>query len=95
MYDITRFSSFRNFNNWMEVFKEGSKRNENSMPLFMVGSKKDLEYKRAVSLEDAMSITEKYDEVNDYIECSAKTGENIELIFEKLIELIMKRQGLI
>ncbi len=95
MYDITRFSSFSNFNKWMEVFEEGNKRNENIIPLLMVGSKKDLEYKRAVSLEDAIAITENHDEVNDYIECSAKTGENIELIFEKLIESIMKRQGLI
>jgi small GTP-binding protein len=95
MYDITRFSSFRNFNNWMDVFEEGSKRNENSIPLLMVGSKKDLEYKRAVSFEDAMAITENYDIVYDYIECSAKTGENIELIFEKLIDSIMIKQGLI
>jgi len=74
MYDITRFSSFRNFNSWMEVFEEGSKRNEVEMPLLMVGGKKDLDYKRAVSLDDARAITDSHDGIYEYIECSAKTG---------------------
>lgn len=93
MYDITRFSSFRNFNSWMEVFEEGSKRNEAEMPLLMVGGKKDLDYKRAVSLDDARAITDSHDGIYEYIECSAKTGENVLLLFERLIALIMERQG--
>jgi len=56
----------------------------------MVGSKKDLEYKRAVSYEDAWTITESFDGIYDYIECSAKTGENVPLIFERLTNLIME-----
>ncbi len=95
MYDITRFSSFRNFNSWMEVFEEGSKRNEVQIPLLMVGSKKDLDYKRAVSYEDARAIVESYDGIFEYIECSAKTGENVLLTFEKLAELMMKRQNIL
>ena len=95
MYDITRFSSFRNFNNWMEVFEEGSKRNEVQIPLLMVGSKKDLDYKRAVSFEDAQAIVQSYDEIFEYIECSAKTGENVLFTFEKLTKLMMKRQNIL
>lgn len=95
MYDITRFSSFRNFHNWMEVFKEGNKRNEAEIPLLMVGSKKDLDYKRAVSYEDAQAIVKSFDGIYEYIECSAKTGENVLLIFEKLTELMMKKQGIL
>ena len=93
MYDITRFSSFRNFNNWMEVFEEGSKRNDVEIPLLMIGSKKDLEFKRAVNIEDAMALTENYDKVYDYVECSAKTGENVDYIFERLMEAIIDRNG--
>ena len=94
MYDITRFSSFRNFHNWKEVFDEGSKRNDTEVPLLMVGSKKDLDYKRAVSYEDAVDLVKKH-EFLDYIECSAKSGENVEQIFQKITEIIMERQGLL
>ena len=90
MYDISRFSSFRNFNDWMDVFEEGCKKNGSKIPLLMVGSKKDLEYKRAVSYEDARTITESFDGIYDYIECSAKTGENVPLVFDKLNKLIME-----
>ncbi|TFG08519.1 MAG: GTP-binding protein [Promethearchaeota archaeon] len=84
MYDITRYSSFKNFNSWYEVFLEGSKRNEAEIPLLIVGSKLDLEYKRAVSLEDAMQLTDSINHACDYLECSAKTGENVDLIFRKI-----------
>ncbi len=89
LFDITRFSSFRNFYNWMEVFNEGCKKNGKKIPLLMVGSKKDLDYKRAVNYEDARTIAESFDGVYEYIECSAKTGENVSLLFENLIYLIL------
>ena len=95
MYDITRFSSFRNFNSWMEVFKEGNKRNEKEVPLLMVGSKKDLDFKRAVSIDDARAIVNSYDGIYEYIECSAKSGENVLYLFEKITEMMMERQGLL
>lgn len=95
MYDISRYSSFRNFDSWIEVFEEGCKKNENDIPLLIVGSKKDLEFKRAVKFEDAKAIIDNHEEVFDYVECSAKTGENITLVFEKLIEQMLKRHGLI
>lgn len=90
MYDITRFSSFRNFNSWMEVFEEGSKNNGKEIPLIMVGSKKDLDYKRAVSFDDARAIVDSYDGIQEYLECSAKSGENVHLLFERLINLIIE-----
>ena len=90
LYDISRFSSFRNLNNWMDVFQEGCKKNGSDIPLLMVGSKKDLEHKRAVSYEDTRGMCEANDFIYDYIECSAKTGENIPLLFKKLIHLIIE-----
>lgn len=92
LYDITRFSSFRNFNSWMEIFEEGGKKNGTKIPLLMVGSKKDLDYKRAVSYEDARTFAESFNGVYDYLECSAKTGENVTLLFERLIQQIIGRR---
>jgi small GTP-binding protein len=94
MYDITRYSSFKNFSTWMEVFKEGSQKNEKKIPMIMVGGKSDLEFKRTVSREDVLKVVQN-NNIIDYIECSAKTGDNVELIFHKMTEIIMKNQGLI
>jgi Ras-related protein Rab-11B len=91
MYDITRYSSFRNFNVWMEVFKEGSLRNDYEIPLIMVGSKLDLAYKRAVSREDAEAIAHG-NGIKEYLECSAKSGENVEKIFSQLTDIIIQNQ---
>ena len=69
---------------------ENGKKNGTDIPLLMVGSKKDLDYKRAVTYEDARAICESNDYIYDYLECSAKTGENIPLLFKKLIHLIIE-----
>jgi small GTP-binding protein len=94
MYDITRYSSFKNFNDWMGIFKEGLKRSENKIPLIMVGGKADLDFKRAVPKEDVIKMVEE-NNLYKYIECSAKTGENVEQIFEIITQIIMKYQDLI
>ena len=91
IYDITRFSSFRNFNRWMQVFEEGRKENGTKIPLLMVGNKKDLDYKRVVSFDDARAIVDSYDGIQEYLECSAKSGENVPFLFERLANLIIER----
>ena len=56
MFDITRYTSLKNFNDWIEIFKTGYKANTQQIPVLMVGSKLDLEYKRAVSREEAFEM---------------------------------------
>ncbi|MBD3337529.1 MAG: GTP-binding protein [Candidatus Lokiarchaeota archaeon] len=90
MYDITRYSSFNNFEEWMSVFKESFHRKEIDVPIIMVGGKLDLEHNRAVSVEDAREVAEQHN-FNDYIECSSKTGGNVEHIFEKISRLMMEQ----
>ncbi|MFX0069993.1 MAG: Rab family GTPase [Candidatus Hermodarchaeota archaeon] len=94
MYDITRYSSFKNFESWHDVFLKGSERNEAQIPLLMVGSKLDLEYKRAVSLEDAQGLANSFNHICDYIECSAKTGKNVEYIFKKITKFVTNNSSL-
>jgi Ras-related protein Rab-7A len=94
MYDITRYSSFKNFFTWMDIFKDCSLKNQNKIPMIMVGGKSDLESKRAVDKEEVFKVVQS-NNILDYLECSAKTGDNVDQIFHKITEIIMKKQELI
>ncbi len=94
MYDITRYSSFQGLDDWLLMFKQGSNFDESKIPVIMVGGKADLEEKRAVKIEDAAIMANKRD-LSGYYECSSKTGENIEKIFEIIARDMMRNAGLI
>jgi small GTP-binding protein len=94
MFDITRYTSLKNFSDWIEIFKQGYNGDTDQMPILMVGSKLDLEYKRAVSREEAFDLAEK-NNLFGYIECSAKDGRNVEEIFQEISRLMMLRAGLL
>ena len=94
MFDITRYTSLRNFNDWIEIFKKGYKSDNHQMPVLMVGSKLDLEYKRAVSREEAFELAKEHN-LFGYIECSAKDGQNVAEIFQEISRLMMNKAGLL
>ncbi len=90
MYDITRHSSILNIYEWLNVFKEGFDKKEIDIPLIMVGGKLDLNLKRTVSTELAIELARK-NNIDDIIECSSKTGENVEEIFIKISQMMMDK----
>jgi len=90
MFDITRFSSIQNVKEWMQVFKKGAKQHGGDIPIIIVGSKLDLNNSRTVSREIAHEIVTEHNFL-DYIECSAKTGENVEEIFLKITDIMMEK----
>ena len=94
MFDITRYTSLKNFNDWIEIFKKGYKGDEHQMPILMVGSKLDLEFKRAVSRDEAFELAKK-NNLYGYLECSAKSGEHVSDIFEEISRLMMLKAGLL
>lgn len=93
MFDITRYSSLKNFQDWMDIFKQGYRGPIKKVPLLMVGSKLDLEYKRAVSREDAYELAKEND-LFGYIECSSKDGQNVEEIFVEIGRLMIQNSNL-
>lgn len=94
LYDITRFSSLKNFPEWIEIFKKGFVGAKNKpLPVIMVGSKLDLSYKRAVSSKEAYDLA-KAQNLFGYIECSSKDGRNIEDVFTEIAKLMLTRAGL-
>ena len=91
MYDITRYVTLQKADNWVSIFKEGL--DDKDIPILLVGAKLDLESNRGTPKSDSEVFSKDHGFFN-YIECSAKTGENIEEIFQLIINEIFKRAGI-
>eukprot|EP01039_Chlorochromonas_danica_P007879 gene7879-8691_t len=87
MYDITRRDTFEHLNRWLEEARQNSNPN---LVITLVGNKKDLEHKRAVSPAEGQAYADSHGLV--FLEASAKVGENVEEAFVKtavqVLELI-------
>jgi small GTP-binding protein len=94
MYDVTRQSTLKVIDDWLNRFKEGLKNETRETLLFMVGGKMDLIEQKSVSIKDAKKMKTSH-EISDYFECSAKTGENVEEIFKRISQIVMQKYGVI
>ncbi|KAM5555953.1 ras-related protein RABF1 [Rosa sericea] len=79
VYDITSPDSFNKAQYWV---KELQKHGTPDIVLALVGNKADLHEKREVSVQDGMDYAEKNGMF--FIETSAKTADNINLLFEEI-----------
>ena len=90
VYDITRHNTFETINSkWLKDFKKYVKKEGTYI---LIGNKIDLKDQRMVSTEDGKNFAKKID-ASDFIETSAKSGENAEKAFENLVNQILKKQG--
>ncbi|MHA1670704.1 MAG: Rab family GTPase [Promethearchaeota archaeon] len=89
LYDITRYLTLRNLDNWLQVFNESNKKHGQIVSTILVGSKLDLAETRAVAELDAINFS-KANGFLDYLECSAKSGANVEEVFFTIAELMLK-----
>ena len=74
-----------------EVLKENI---ESKIPLIMVGGKLDLDDRRIIPKDIAMDIA-KANDFYAFVECSAKDGKNVEIIFITLARAMMESANLI
>ena len=82
-YDITDNQSFNIAEyEWINQIKNDSSLKEKV--IFLVGNKSDLEDQRVISKEEGEELSKKYGVM--FSECSAKTGENVNFIFNELIK---------
>jgi small GTP-binding protein len=93
MFDTTRYSSIKDINDWLSIFEYFVSDSQSKIPIIIVGGKIDLEEKRSVEAEEVMELSKKLN-LHGFFECSSKTGENVDEIFEfitkKMIENISK-----
>ena len=94
MYDVTRYSSLKNLQNWFDVFNGAAKSQQFQLPVLMVGSKIDLIHKRTVEREHAKQLAQNC-QCMGYMECSAKTGLNVEQIFQVISSIMLEHSGLL
>ncbi|MHA2131602.1 MAG: Rab family GTPase, partial [Promethearchaeota archaeon] len=91
MFDVTRRPSLRNLDEWLDVFRNEQKE-DIKVPLFMVGGKSDLLNRRIITEEEARELAKDY-KFSNYFECSAKTGNNVDRVFDALAREIMVNRG--
>jgi len=85
VYDITDHDSFTGAKTWIEELqRQGSA----DIVIGLAGNKCDLASKRAVSQEDARTYAQ--DNGCLFFETSAKTGENVALIFQSIAKKLPK-----
>jgi small GTP-binding protein len=84
MYDITNYPSLAHIDNWLSVIN-GS---QAQIPLVLLGGKVDLDFVRQIPFKEGKHIAEVRG-FSDFIECSSKTGENVEKSFESLTRIML------
>ncbi len=83
VFDITRSSSFSNVNNW---YNTAVKYGLSGIPRVLIGNKTDLKDERKIILPMAEHLSEKLNA--PFFETSAKTGDNVKAIFQKIAEYV-------
>lgn len=96
IFDLTNPISLENSVEWFEEYLKANEKNKKTnLPVLMLGNKLDLEEHRKVSLKMVKSVLQLIEKENElqrhligYLECSAKTGENIHKGIEQLAKSI-------
>jgi len=91
VYDITRYHTFDSINSkWLKDFKRYVKKEG---AYILIGNKSDLKDQRVVPTEKGKQLSDEI-KASNFIETSAKLGENIEEAFSLLVYQILKNHGI-
>ncbi len=85
LFDLTEMPKIGNILEWVNIVRL----HDINLPIILVGTKNDLEDFIAVDDEDATHIKNTFNMI-DYIKTSAKTGFNVENVFERLAKILTK-----
>ena len=90
IYDITNKASFDILKFWIEDVKKYKGDDFIKIPIFLVGNKLDAEERRVITKEQGENFAKEHGLL--FSESSAKTGENIDYIFDKLVLTLLENE---
>jgi small GTP-binding protein len=91
VYDVTRYNTFDSITSkWLKDFKRYVKKQG---VYVLIGNKNDLKEHRAVPTEKGKELSKKI-KASNFIETSAKLGENIEEAFSLLVNQILRNHSI-
>ncbi|MBY8983177.1 MAG: GTP-binding protein [Candidatus Lokiarchaeota archaeon] len=85
VFDVTRSSTFSNVKNW---YNTAVKYGLSGIPRILVGNKIDLTDERKIIVPMMQHLSEELNAT--YYETSAKTGENVKLIFKNIADIVLQ-----
>jgi len=85
VFDLTNEKSFQKLNFWLDELNSNAPKD---IVFCVLGNKSDLTADRVVKFEDAKTFAGD----NLYYEVSAKSGNNVSLAFEQLLEEVIEKQ---
>ena len=86
LFDITDEDSFADLNPWIELISKSS----DKIVKLLIGSKADLKNQRKITTKKAEDFKKKQ-KLDLFLESSAKTGQNVEEIFNNMAKIIVER----
>ena len=86
VYAIDNESSFDNLESWIDEIKTQT---NPDLKIFLIGNKADLEDQRVVQKADAEQLAKEHN-IHLFLETSAKTGQNAQLVFVKAAEMLLE-----
>ena len=92
-YNVANYNSLAHIDDWLLIIKKEI-RQEVNFPIVVVGIVPELLEERKISGEEGIKIA-KSRGADGFIECSPRTGENVEETFIGLTQLMMQRSNLI
>ena len=87
VFDITDKDSFESIPEWVKTFRENS---STDASIYVIGNKLDLDANRAIQYDHAFEWC--HNQGYTYSEVSAKTGENISLVFAQIADDIISKE---
>jgi len=86
LYDITNPNSLEHLPDWTNIIREHA----GDIPIMLVGTKAHLEEQREVTREQGISNARIHN-LSGFIEVSSKTGQNVEQLFETMMEKLFEK----
>ncbi|MFX0070996.1 MAG: Rab family GTPase [Candidatus Hermodarchaeota archaeon] len=92
-YNVANYNSLAHIDDWLEILKKGI-RQDYIFPIVVAGIVPESGEEREISGEEGIKIAQSRG-ADGFVECSPRTGENVEETFEGLTRLMMQRSNLI